>query len=166
MTSRQSEESVGETASNEPIRETRVLAWHFAFIAVATLVALAVATPKLALSLLLGAALQTMNFRGLFGLAQAALAREARVASGFALRLPLFGALLFFAIGAGVDAVGLVAGITTLIPAVVVAAWQARPRDAADPSTLSALAPDDPSWDQYSPWLARERETERSEDSL
>lgn len=107
-----------------------------------------------------------MNFRGLFGLAQAAFANEARAASGFALRLPLLGALLFFAIRAGVDAAGLLVGLSTLVPAVVVAAWQARPRAAADVSGLPALAPDDPSWDQYSPWLARERETERSEDSL
>jgi hypothetical protein len=157
---------VGETAANEPIRETRVLAWQLGLIAVATLVAFALATPKFALSLLLGAALQTMNFRGLFGLAQAAFANEARAASGFALRLPLFGALVFLAIGAGVDPAGLLVGVTTLVPAVVIAAWQARPRNAADPAALPALAPDDPSWDHYSLWLAREREIERSEDSL
>ncbi|MBM4384790.1 MAG: hypothetical protein FJ091_15670 [Deltaproteobacteria bacterium] len=157
---------MSETAANEPIREMRVLAWHFAFVAAGALAAFAFATPAFALSLLLGAALQTMNFRGLFGLAQAAFANEARAASGFALRLPLLGALLFFAIRAGVDAAGLLVGLSTLVPAVVVAAWQARPRAAADVSGLPALAPDDPSWDQYSPWLARERETERSEDSL
>lgn len=157
---------MSENAVNEPIRETRVLAWQLVFIAAATLLAFALATPKFALSLLLGAALQTMNFRGLFGLAHAAFAREARAASGFALRLPLFGALVFLAIGAGVDAAGLLVGITTLVPAVVIAAWQARPRDVASPETRPALAPDDPSWDQYSLWLARERETERSEDSL
>lgn len=157
---------MSENAANEPIRETRVLAWQLAFIAAATLLAFALATPNFALSLLLGAALQTMNFRGLFGLAQAAFAQEARAASGFALRLPLFGALVFLAIGAGVDAAGLLVGITTLVPAVVIAAWQARPRHVASAEMLPALAPDDPSWDQYSLWLARERETERSGDSL
>ncbi len=151
---------------NEPIRETRVLAWHAAFSAAAGLVAFALATPKFALSLLLGAALQTMNFRGLFGLARTAFAQEARAASGFALRLPLFGALVFVAISAGVDAGGLLAGITTLVPAVVIAAWQSRPRDVADLASLPALAPDDPSWELYSPWLARERDTEREEDTL
>jgi hypothetical protein len=150
---------------NEPIRETRVLAWHAAISAAAALVAFALTTPKFALSLLLGAALQTLNFRGLFGLAQSAFAQQARAASGFALRLPLFGALVFVAIQAGVDAGGLLAGITTLVPSVVIAAWQARPRDVAEPSALPALAPDDPSWDLYSLWLAREREIEREEDS-
>jgi hypothetical protein len=150
---------------NEAIRETRELAWHAAISAAAALPAFALATPKFAFSLLLGAALQTLNFRGLFGLAQSALAQQARAASGFALRLPLFGALVFVAIRSGVDAAGLLASITTLVPAVLVAAWQSRPRDAADAAALPALAPDDPSWDQYSLWLAREREIERDEDS-
>jgi hypothetical protein len=148
---------------NDAIQETRVLAWHAAISAAAALGAFALATPKVALSVLLGAALQTLNFRGLFGLARNAFAREARAASGFALRLPLFGALVFVAIRAGVDAAGLLVGVTALVPAVVIAAWLARPRDVADLSALPALAPEDPSWDRYSPWLARERETEREE---
>lgn len=147
---------------NEPIRETRVLAWHAAFAAAAGLAAFGLATPKFALSLLLGAALQTLNFRGLFGLAQSALALQARAASGFALRLPLFGALVFVALEVGVDPAGLLCGITTLVPAVVVAAWQSRPR-VIPASELPALAPDDPAWDEWSPWLARERETEAGE---
>jgi hypothetical protein len=150
---------------NEPIRETRVLAWHLAFSAAASALAFAFVSPRFALGLALGAALQTMNFRGLFGLARMAFALQARAASGFALRLPLFGALVFLAIRAGVDAAGLLAGVTTLVPAVVIAAWQSRPRDAADTAALPALAPDDPSWDQYSLWLARERETDREEET-
>jgi hypothetical protein len=151
---------------NEPIRETRVLAWHAAITATAALAAFAIATPKCALGVLLGAALQTLNFRGLFGLARASFDLHARAASGFALRLPLFGALVFVAIKVGVDAAGLLAGVTTLVPAVVIAAWQARPRDVADLDALPALTPDDPSWDQYSPWLAREREIVREEETL
>jgi hypothetical protein len=150
---------------NEPIRESRVLAWHAGFTATAALAGFVLATPKFALSLLLGAALQTLNFRALFGLARNAFTQQARAASGFALRLPLFGALAFVAIKAGVDAAGLLAGITLLVLAAVIAAWQSRPRDTADLSALPALAPDDPGWDQYSPWLARERETERTEDT-
>jgi hypothetical protein len=142
-----------------------VLAWHVGLTAIATLAAFAIATPRFALSLLLGAALQTLNFRALFGLAQNAFTQQARAAGGFALRLPLFGVLVFVAIKAGVDAAGLLAGITLLVLAVVIAAWRSRPRDVADLSALPALAPDDPAWDQYSPWLARERETERTEDT-
>ena len=150
---------------NDAIRETRVLAWHAAITASAAAVGFVAASPRFALSLLLGAALQTLNFRGLFSLAHRAFVLESRAASGLALRLPLFGALLFLAIRVGVDAAGLLVGITTLVPAVVIAAWQARPRDAADVSALPAPAPDDPSWDQYSPWLAREREIGREEDA-
>jgi hypothetical protein len=151
---------------NEPIRESRVLGWHTGFTATAALAALWLATPKVALGLLLGAALQTLNFRGMYGLTRRAFTQQARAASGFALRLPLFAALVLVAIKAGVDVAGLLAGITLLVPAVIVAAWQSRPRDAADSAAAPALAPDDPSWDQYSPWLARERETERTEDTL
>ena len=151
---------------NDAIRETRVLAWHAAISAGAALAAFALATPRFAFSLLLGAALQTLNFRGLFGLAHTAFARDARAANGFALRLPLFGGLLFVAIKAGADAAGLLAGVTTLVPAVVVAAWQSRPRDVAEASALAVPGPEDPSWDQYSPWLAREREIDREEEAL
>jgi len=151
---------------NDAIRETRVLAWHAAISAAAAFAAFALATPSFAFSLLLGAALQTLNFRGLFGLAHNAFAREARAASGLALRLPLFGLLVFVAIRAGANAAGLLAGISTLVPAVVIAAWQSRPRDVADLGSLPAPAPDDPSWDQYSPWLAREREHDREEEAL
>jgi hypothetical protein len=149
----------------DAIRETRVLAWHAAISAFAALLGFALATPKFALSLLLGAALQTLNFRGLFVFAQSAFENQARAASGFALRLPLFGALVFVAIKSGVDAAGLLAGITTLVPSVLIAAWQARPVDVADLSALPALAADDPSWDHYSLWLAREREAQREEDA-
>jgi hypothetical protein len=148
---------------NESIRETHVLAWQAAISALAGAAAFALATPKFAASVLLGAALQTLNFRGLFGLARSAFASESRAASGFALRLPLFGVLVFAAISAGVDAAGLLLGVTTLVPAVVISAWHARPRPLPT-SELPALAPDDPSWDLYSPWLARERELESKED--
>ena len=148
---------------NEPIRETRVLAWHAAFTAGAGLAAFAFAPPKFALSLLLGSALQTLNFRALYGLARNALAMNGRAASGFALRLPLYGALVFVAIQAGVDAAGLLCGITTLVPAVAIAAWQSRPQP-VPASELPSLAPEDPSWDHYSLWLAREREIEPSEE--
>ena len=40
------------------------------------------------------------------------------------------------------------------MPAVIIEAWRARP--AVDPSA-PALAPDDPAWERWNPWLARER---------
>jgi hypothetical protein len=143
---------------NESIRETRVLAWHAAFAAAAAIVALVASSPKLVLGLALGAALQAVNFRALFGLARRAFAQQ-RAASGMALRLPLFGLALWLAIAAGVDAVGLVLGLSLIVPAVVIAAWQARPsRQPA--SELPALAPDDPAWEDWNAWLARERDSD------
>lgn len=147
----------------ETIQQTRVLAWHAAFTVAAGAAAFAFASPRFSASLLLGAALQTLNFRGLFGIAQRAFAIKARAASGFALRLPLFGALVYVALRAGADAAGLLCGISALVPAVVIAAWQSRP-PVVPASELPALGPDDPSWEQWSPWLARERDADSSED--
>jgi hypothetical protein len=42
-----------------------------------------------------------------------------------------------------------------MVPAVVLAAWRARP---APGPAGDAPPPDDPSWDAWNPWLARERE--------
>jgi hypothetical protein len=44
---------------------------------------------------------------------------------------------------------------------VVLAAWRARPEPTLD---APALAPDDPSWDAWNPWTARERDPQDAED--
>ena len=49
------------------------------------------------------------------------------------------------------------------MPAAVIEAWRARP---AVDENAPALDPDDPSWDRWNPWLARERDAlEDEEDS-
>ncbi len=56
---------------------------------------------------------------------------------------------------AGADPIGLVLGLSLVMPATVMAAYWNRP--AVGEHELEApLAPDDPSWDEYSVWRAAE----------
>jgi hypothetical protein len=131
--------------------------------AVAT--AAAVASPAFAASVALGATLEAVNFRGL------ALAAERLLSGGnsgralwsslFSLRLVMLAGVLFVAIRAGAEPAGLVIGLSMILPAAIVAAWRMRPP--VDP-TAPALTPEDPSWDLWNPWLARERTPEEEED--
>ena len=41
-----------------------------------------------------------------------------------------------------------------VIPAAIIEAWRARPLIDA---SATGLAPDDPAWDRWNPWIARER---------
>ena len=59
------------------------------------------------------------------------------------------------------DPVGLLVGLSIVVPAVLIEAWRSRP--AVDPSAPS-LREDDPAWDQWDPWLARERSDIEADD--
>lgn len=139
------------------ISKSMVLGWNWVFCAGASAASLALVSPRFAASLLLGAALETLNFRSfwrsserLFGLENAS-----RVALGaFGLRFVLLAAALYFALQVGAHPVGLVVGLSMIIPAVVLAAWRARPEPGV---ALPPPPPDDPSWDEWNPWTARER---------
>ena len=123
------------------------------------------ASPVFALSLAAGAALEAFNFRGLRSQAQFLFWGEIRSGGGwtglYAMRFGVLvvgiGTALYF----GADPVGLLIGLSLIMPAAVIEAWRSRP--AVDPSA-PALAEDDPAWDRWNPWLARERdETEEEE---
>lgn len=122
-------------------------------------VSLAVASPAFSGSLALGVALEAVNFRAL---------RESsiRLFSGeiqggrmwallFALRLVMLLGSMGVALAAGAHPIGLLIGVSTIVPAALIGAWVMRPP--IDPSAPS-LAPDDPSWDLYSVWRAAERD--------
>jgi hypothetical protein len=79
----------------------------------------------------------------------------------FGLRFLLLAGVIFVAIQTGMHPVGLVVGLSLIIPAAVIAAWRARP--AIDPNAPS-LPDDDPTWDAWNPWLAREIEPADDED--
>jgi hypothetical protein len=123
------------------------------------------APPVFAFSLLAGSVLEAMNFHALRRSAQFMFWGEIAGARGwmgvFALRFSLIVigicSLLYF----GADPIGLLIGLSLMMPAVVIEAWRTRP--AIDPNA-PALDADDPSWDDWNPWLARERDQTESEE--
>jgi hypothetical protein len=125
---------------------------------------LAFGSTAFALSLAVGAALEAFNFRGLRRSAQFLFWGQIGSSGGwlgvYSLRMSLLvigiGAALYF----GAHPVGLVVGLSLIMPAAVIEAWRARP--ALDPAA-PALADDDPAWERWNAWLARE--TEEREDA-
>jgi hypothetical protein len=122
-------------------------------------------SPLFAASLAAGAALEAANFRSLQRSCQAIF--RSGVSSGgpavtaFGLRFALLAAAVGLALYVGAHPVGLLVGLSLIVPSVVAAAWMSRPEPA--PAT-PAPPPDDPSWDDWNPWLAREREPDDEED--
>lgn len=133
--------------------------WNLCLCAGALTACWAWATPGFAWSVAAGAALEAANFRGLRRSGQ--LLFSGRLpggwSAGFAFRFALLGVGVGTAIWAGAHPVGLLLGLSLIVPAALAAAWRERPPVLA---RLPALPPDDPSWDRWNPWLAREGEDE------
>ncbi len=144
-------------------RET-VLRWNLAFSAGATAAGFALVSPRFGGSVALGALLETVNFRALWRFAERFFglpgAPGGAAVGAFGVRFVLLAVVLYVALDRGADPIGLVVGLSMLLPAVVLAAWQARPADAP---VTEAPPPDDPSWDDWNPWLARERDPDEDE---
>jgi hypothetical protein len=119
----------------------------------------ALASPHVASSLAVGAALEAMNF--------GALVRGARIYLGggeqgsgpwlalFSVRFILLGAGIVLAMQAGAHPVGLLCGLSIAIPTVIIDGWLNRPPiDAAarGEGEWSVPPPEDESWDRYSIW--------------
>ena len=117
------------------------------------------ASPLFALSMLLGSVIEAVNFDGLRRSARFLFAGE--ISGGrrwlivFALRFSICATVIMAVLYFGADPLGLVIGLSLIVPAVIIEAWRVRP--AIDPDAPS-LAPDDPSWDLWDPILARERD--------
>lgn len=123
------------------------------------------ASPVFALSLAAGAALEAFNFRGLLRSAQFLFWGEIRGSGGwmgvYALRFSLLVLGIGSALWFGADPVGLLIGLSLIMPAAVVEAWRARP--AVDPDA-PALDPEDPAWERWNAWLAREVDENTDDD--
>lgn len=123
------------------------------------------ATPLFAASLAVGAALEAFNFRGLLRSAQFLFWGQIRGSGGwigvYGLRFSLLvvgiGSALYF----GADPVGLVIGLSLIMPAAVIEAWRTRP--VVDPNA-PALDAEDPDWERWNPWLAREVDADDESD--
>ncbi len=116
------------------------------------------ATPAFAVSLAVGAALGAVNFRGLYRSSQRVfdghLTDRRGRSAGWGLRMALLAVGIAVAIQVDAHPVGLVIGLSLIIPAAIIEAWRSRP--AVDPDAPS-LPPDDEAWERWNPWLARER---------
>lgn len=125
----------------------------------AVALALAVAPAPFTTGLALGAVLEAVNFRALRGgakrLFSGELAGSAPVAAAFGLRFAGLAVVLAVAMRAGLHPVGLLIGLSLIVPAAVLGAWLQRPTLATD--LPAPPPPDDASWDDWNPWLARER---------
>jgi len=122
-------------------------------------------SPLFAASLAAGAVLEAVNFRSMRrscqAIFQAGVSGSGPAVTAFGLRFVLLGAGVGLALYVGAHPVGLVIGLSLIVPSVVIAAWMARPEPA--PAT-PVPPPDDPTWDDWNPWLAREREPDDEED--
>ncbi len=90
-----------------------------------------VATPLFAASVAIGALVEGLSFRGLSVASHAFFAGVIRGQAAWllllAMRLGLVGALLFGAIRLGIDPVGLLIGLSIILPASVLGAIRMRP---------------------------------------
>ena len=146
------------------MRLDRIERTNFALSAGAAALSLAFATPGFAASLIAGAALESVNFRGLRRSALLFLEGQLPGAGGFRAVAGLRFLLLAVGIGAGLWAgahpVGFVIGLSLIIPAAVIEAWRHRPPVLPD---APALASDDPEWERWDAWRARERDPAEEE---
>lgn len=146
--------------TTDTLQQGSVLGWTLAFSVLAVAASYLLVSPPFALALALGTALGVVNFRSLysssyriFGLGFEGVNGAGPAVGAFGLRFVLLAIVLFFALRVELHPVGLVIGLSLTMPAVVVAAWRARP--AVDPDAPS-LSDDDPIWDAWNPWLAHE----------
>jgi hypothetical protein len=136
--------------------------WNLTLCTAAVVAAFALGSPRFASSLAVGAVLELINFRGLRRSGEMLFAGRLRGGWGasYGLRFGLLGVGIGVALYAGAHPVALVIGLSLIVPAAVIAAWRMRPPILEHPP---APQPDDPSWDRWNPWLARERDDEEDD---
>lgn len=125
----------------------------------------AVASPSFTAGLALGAAMEAANFHALRRSAQflfwGVLPNQRAWSAVFAMRFGLLAVGIAAALYFGMNAAGLLVGLSLIMPAAIIEAWRTRPLALED---AQALDPDDPAWNHWNPWLARESEQSRDSD--
>lgn len=140
--------------------------WSLALSAGAAAAGWALVEPLFAASVGLGALLEAANFRQLRRHCQAIVfggGGGGLAAAGFGLRFALLGGAVGVALYAGAHPVGLVLGLSMIVPAAIGVAFWGRPAP-SEAAPLEPLPPDDPSWERWSVWLAGEREPEAEDE--
>ena len=128
----------------------------------------AVASPHFAGSLAIGAALETVNFRFLHRTAEALFGGVVQGGGTWvavlALRLSLVVAGVIVAMMTGADPIGLIIGLSLVMPATLASAIWNRPAIVPqDPNP--ALDSDDPIWDEFSVWRPGRQTSGRNEEA-
>ena len=120
------------------------------------------ASPAFAWSLAVGAALEAANFRGLRHSSEALFAGRlpGGWSAGFAVRFLGLAVGIGAALWAGAHPVGLLLGLSMIVPASVLGAWRQRPPVLEG---LPSVPADDASWDRWNPWLARESDPDEDD---
>jgi hypothetical protein len=133
--------------------------WNLGLSAGAVVASFAFASPRFAYSVAAGAVLEAMNFRGLHRASERFFegTLPGSWQAGFALRFGLLAAGIVVAVVLGAHPIGLLVGLSLMVPAAVIGAWRSRPPIQPD---APVLPPDDPEWDRWDPWLAREHEAD------
>lgn len=138
---------------------------NLALAAAAVAASLLWVSPLFAVSLAVGALLEAFNFRGLLRSSQFLFWGEIRGSGPWLGVYGLRFGLLVIGIGSalwfGAHPVGLLIGLSLIMPAAVIEAWRTRP--AVDPAA-PALDPEDPEWDRWNAWLAREGDVPGEDD--
>ena len=113
------------------------------------------AGPAFTAAYALGAALEAVNFRALCACARRMLSGQLADSRAWLALLGMRLTMLFAAMGvallAGAHPLGLLLGVSTVVPAVLIGAWWLAPP--IDPDA-PALPADDPAWDHWSVWRA------------
>lgn len=154
------------TGTMPRLEQGSVLGWNLAFSAGATAAGYAMVSPRFAMGLALGAVLEVLNFRSLFSSCEriflSGMPGAGPAVAAFGARFGLLALVIMAALWAGTDPAGLLVGLSLIMPAAVLAAWRARPP--IDPDAR-ALPEDDPAWDLWNPWLAREQDPDQEEEA-
>jgi hypothetical protein len=137
------------------MRLDRVERLNLTLSAGAVAASMALATPHFATSLAVGAALEAVNFRALRHTGKRLVSGEL-IAAGprvgiFGIRFLLLAIGIVLSVAAGANPIGLLIGLSIVVPAVVIDAWLHRPPiEPCEPAP--PLPPDDPSWDDWNVW--------------
>ena len=135
--------------------------WNLGLSAGAVAASYALVSPRFAVGVAAGAAIEAVNFRGLRRASELFFdGRLPNWQAGFALRFGLVALGLVAALYLGAHPIGLLVGLSVVVPASIIGAWRARPPIVLD---APSIPPDDPSWDRWDPWLARERDDDEEE---
>jgi len=144
------------------VRVERVERLNLALCAGAVVASYPLVSPAFAASVAAGGLLEAANFRGLARAGRKLFdGRLHSWTAGWALRFAFLAVGIAAALYFGAHPIGLVVGLTLIVPAALVEAWRSRPPVLPD---VPALPPDDPSWDRWNPWLAREEDADEEDD--